>query len=208
MQDKLYQQFESFWENKDYSQKYWNWKLGIARSKRFAKHLKHYDFESIYEFGMNAGRNLYYIKQYFPNIVIGGSDISGDAIQYAKTQMPDGYFETANVCEYSSFDIKYDIVFTMGTLIHIAPDRVYNALLSCLVKSKKYVMHLEGTSSFGIILNGPKSMNPVKKEKEKFIWQPNIIKLYKDIGIYKTKAIDVKSLHKKNDYNKFIIVEK
>jgi hypothetical protein len=76
---------------------------------------------------------------------------------------------------------KWDIVFTMGVMIHIPPDGIEKAIDNCFAKANKYVVHAE-TMGEDKIINGPIELNPTKKVKEKFQWWPNLVDRYKKRG--------------------------
>lgn len=226
MDDIYLHKQENFWKDRDYSFKYWTWRTGELRSRWLADVLKEYDFNSIFEFGMNSGRNLKAIKNKFPNIIIGGMDISEKAIQFAKENIVDGCFESGSVYDYNN-GAKYDIVLTMGFLIHIVPNKIEDIIKMCINKANKYIFHLEGFGGFVLekgkpIYTGKNIINPLFpfnihpkpkltfKNNKKFFWQPNITKVYTSLGFDKTKitkTIPPNTLYHQKDANGLMIIK-
>jgi SAM-dependent methyltransferase len=170
----LSKQQQDIWASKsDSIEHYWN--IAMPRTLWFIKELQKYNFDSIFEVGCNSGRNLFHIE----NKIIGGIDICKAAIDFAKEKMPNGNFYTGAIQDMK-ID-KYDIVFSSGVLLHIPPDDIKQVIINMILKSNKYIMHME-TNGDGSILNGPKELNPKNKIINKLRWIPNIVEVYKELG--------------------------
>lgn len=172
---------------------YWDFSGEVGlRTDWFVKQLHDYDFSSIYEVGMFSGRNLYKIQNEFPDVKVGGCDINDEAIRFAKDKLPN-----AEILYESIYDLdeskKWDIVFTMGVLIHIPQDGFELAINKMIAKANNYVIHIERTGS-GVTINGPKELNPVKKIRDKFMWYPNLEKAYNNLGLNVTQIALPKSV--------------
>jgi len=162
---------------------YWNNENHVRRANWLGNHIRVYDIESLFEVGIMGGRNLDVIKNKMSLESFGGIDVSQDSVDWARENMPDGDFARESVYD---MDItkKYDMVFTMGVLIHIPPDGILRALKKCLDKANKYVMHIEAYSD-DFILKGSEELNP-KRVADKFQWRPNLIDYYAKLGYYAT----------------------
>ena len=172
---------------------YWDFsgELGL-RTEWFAKQLHNYDFNSIYEVGMFSGRNLYKIQSEFSNVKIGGCDINDDAIKFAKDKLPNAEILYESIYELDESK-KWDIVFTMGVLIHVPQDGFELAINKLIAKANKYVIHVERLGE-GVTINGPKELNPARKVRDKFMWYPNLEKAYNNLGFDVTKVALPKSV--------------
>lgn len=141
----------SFWKKNAqiYSKKKTNsfqsWKLKHG-SSFFKKILKITKPKSIIEVGSNIGLNIHYIRQ-----VDKDKKIKIDAIEINE--------EVASVLSSKKFlkvnrvinddflthknKNKYDLVFTVGVLIHISPKNMNKAINNIISMSKKYILVVE-----------------------------------------------------------------
>lgn len=197
-----HQKQEKIWSARNTANFYWSWHTGRKRSKWFTRFLRRYDFDSIFEAGCNSGRNLWYIKEKF-DCEIGGIDINENAIQLASEKMPKGRFE---VCSLYDMDVEpYDIVFTMGTMIHIPPNGIDRVIDHCIKKASKYVIHIEANSKNSKVLNGPRHLKP-KRVKPKFLWRPNLVQKYTDLG-FKVSGGKIPSKLASEDLTHIIVID-
>ena len=95
---------------------------------------------SILEVGCNIGGNLKAIRDVAPMIAAWGCDINQTALQEAADA-------GLSVVEVSVFDLKrvwlrerFDLVVTVGVLIHVAPADLYDAIDSIISASSRYVL--------------------------------------------------------------------
>jgi pseudaminic acid biosynthesis-associated methylase len=97
---------------------------------------------SILEAGCNAGLNLRAIRHVAPEVNLCGCDINQTALEAAAD---DGHV----VAEASIFDLgnvwweKFDLVFSAGVLIHVAPADIERAMRCIIAASKRYVLAVE-----------------------------------------------------------------
>lgn len=183
---------------------YWEWPQGNVRSKWFAKKLKDFEFQSIYEVGVFGGRNLHHIHKAFPNVIVGGLDINEGGIQQAKEKLPGGQFDLCSAFDIDKIDGQWDVIFTMGVAIHLAPDIFGEFIEKTIKKANKYIIHIEQSGS-GTILNGPIETNPSQKITNKIRWAPNFAQEYANFGL----SADITALPKNiksNDCSNLIIV--
>jgi ubiquinone/menaquinone biosynthesis C-methylase UbiE len=99
----------------------------------------------VLEVGCNYAQNLKILKDKFPNIQVYGIDISEEAIDKAQNIIPDGNFTTTSLFRLSrTFRPDFfDIVFTSGVLIHIAPQDIKKAITEIQTVAKYYISHTE-----------------------------------------------------------------
>ena len=98
---------------------------------------------SILEVGCNRGNNLKALRDVDPSITLYGCDINLDAIEEA-------HDADLHVVEASVFELGrewpvggFDLVFTVGVLIHIAPDDLHQAMANIIGASARYVLAVE-----------------------------------------------------------------
>lgn len=197
------------WANKDQKiiQSYWDSPPAIKRSEFFVEQLKNYSFNSIFEVGFFSGRNLYYIKEAFPNIKIAGLEINPKAVRYAREKLDlNEELLCMNLYDMDKIKEKFDIVFTSGVAIHISPDNIPSVLQKMLRRSNKYVMHIE-ECGHGELIKGPKHMNPKKRPSDQLQWAPDLIKEYRHLG-YEPKVIELPADVRTNGARGLLIVEK
>ena len=173
---------DGIWSNSPLLQveNYYTLEPAVNRSKWFAEKLKKYDFSSIYEPGIFSGRNLKYIVDSFPEVRVGGFDINQTALDFAKSKIPQAELENIDFYEMPT-DKKWDIVFTSGVLIHIVPEHIKNIVQKCIDKANKYVLHIEGCGNNRVLCGPDPKLKPLKV-KDKFQWEPDIKKIYEELG--------------------------
>lgn len=135
---------------------------GNKRSKWFANQLKQYQFSSIYEVGVFGGRNLSRILYNFPKVTVGGLDINKIGIDVAKERIPGGQFDHLSAFDIDKVFGSWDVIFTVGVAIHLAPDLIYDFAKKATKKANKYIFHMEQIGN-NVIINGPAELNPTKK---------------------------------------------
>ena len=184
----------NFWKSKfgdEYTQrnsgdwdKFYKEQWGITRTELNDEFLSSFDKNrSIIEFGCNRANQLKVLeRQGFKNL--WGIDVNTEAINIAKqnTQL--------NVFECSAFDTpfkdkSFDLVFTSGVLIHIAPENLNKILDEMYRVSKKYIWCFEyfAENCQEIEYRGNKNR----------LWKNNFLKIFlerfPDLKIVKEKKV-------------------
>lgn len=166
---------------------YYNGEVPNNRSTWFISQIEKYEFSSVLEIGSCTGRNLKYIGENFKNVKMSGIDVNKAAINFANLRVPNVDFEVLDIYDLEE-DEKWDLVFTMGVLIHIHPDGIKEVIEKCISVANKYILHMERNGD-GTVLTGPKDLNPTKGI-ERVHWEPNIDEIYRDLG-FNPVVIDV-----------------
>lgn len=174
------------------------------RSVWFVKQLEKYDFSSVLEVGTCTGRNLKYISERFPDVILSGIDVNGEILLKARVQVPNADFMVKDIYDLEE-DRKWDLVFTMGVLIHIHPDGIKDAVKKCTNISNKYIIHIEQYGN-GTVITGPKELNPEGGSK-RLHWRPNIVEIYKELGFNNVTVIDVPDKINKCGASHMILVD-
>jgi len=149
-------QQEKFWQSsfgQDYTRRnlyinpaaldnFYKKRLGVSRSEMNKNFLRGLKIKNILEAGCNTGNQLILLqKQGYNNLY--GFDIQRDTVEMAKQ-----YSKGINIIEGSIFDVPFksdyfDLVFTSGVLIHIAPKHLKCAMQEIYRVSKKYIWGYE-----------------------------------------------------------------
>lgn len=101
---------------------------------------KRANVESVVELGANIGTNLRAIRQLLPTVKTAGVEINATAAETLRRQADEVYEESVLTWEPPK---TWEMSFTRGVLIHIAPDdlpKVYERLFRA---SERYVMVAE-----------------------------------------------------------------
>lgn len=134
-------------------QKFWSWEyaddyrkknsefnleLGI---KGWAKMLdRAEDITSILECGSNIGRNINFLNHLLPTASKSIIEINADAFKIVT-----GLYSTSNSFNGTILDStfngeKFDLVYTIGVLIHIHPEDLLNNMKKMFEHSSKYIL--------------------------------------------------------------------
>lgn len=97
---------------------------------------------SVLEIGANAGWNLRAIREASPGTFVCGIDVNREAAALARRE---SYLvEVHEATELRGGEpAEFDVVFTAGLLIHVAPDRLADVMRAAIYKSRRYVLAVE-----------------------------------------------------------------
>ena len=133
---------QNFWAN-DYAQEY------IKKNSQFDRELgvegwrkmlaKAEGVRSILECGCNIGRNIDFLNTAFPDSSKSIIEISKPAFDFVTAQHV-LYRAFNGAIEESNFAEKFDLVFTVGVLIHIHPDNLLSNMRKMFDYSEKYIL--------------------------------------------------------------------
>ncbi len=89
--------------------------------------------KSFLEFGCNIGNNLHALSTLFPDAELSGVEINSSAVKQVRETLPKAtiYEESILNFAYNDKAVQYDLTFSSGVLIHIAPEnlsQVYESL--------------------------------------------------------------------------------
>ncbi len=99
--------------------------------------------ESILELGCNIGRNLDSLVKLYPAASLSVVEISPKAFEIVTSKFR---FEFAENCSIADAHLpldKFDLVFTSGVLIHIAPEDLFEVMKKMYDLSSKYILICE-----------------------------------------------------------------
>jgi ubiquinone/menaquinone biosynthesis C-methylase UbiE len=114
------------------------------RVEMFKKLFKGLKIDSVLEAGCNMGHNLMAIQELaVPGRYVEGIDINQYAIDKSPIKLN---LKKASIFDMGYKDESFDMVMTLGVLIHIHADDLTEALLEMNRTAKKYVMLIEYTT--------------------------------------------------------------
>lgn len=134
----------------------WHKKGNYTQATNQAKHIKTSKFlvekygpcmigcRIFCELGVGSGRNIYYFHEKYPEWTYIGNDINPNIYEDIRSIYPDllnwAYIEIVDTLNYLRKDIKVDVTFTHGHLMHI-PDDVIGEVCGLIAqKTDKYIL--------------------------------------------------------------------
>ena len=135
---------EIFWKD-TYADKYikknsqFNIDKGVIAWKKMLNKCQNRKF-NILECGSNIGRNIKQIKKIHPDSKCSIIEINNRALEICKANntIENAYHGSILDCDFE--ENQFDIVFTMGVLIHIAPNDLLRNISKMVKLSRKYVL--------------------------------------------------------------------
>jgi pseudaminic acid biosynthesis-associated methylase len=94
---------------------------------------------SFLECGSNVGRNLHTLKQVLPGCDQGLIELSPAAFAVAVERYSPLYAYNGAI-KNSAFPVKFDLVFSMGVLIHVNPEELVQTMTKMFEHSKRYIL--------------------------------------------------------------------
>jgi pseudaminic acid biosynthesis-associated methylase len=115
---------------------------------------------SILECGANIGRNIRCLSEINPSTKISAIEISPHAFELLKrNNILDRCFN-GSIIDFDSNDSSFELVFSMGVLIHIHPDDLFKNMKRMFDLSSKYIL-------FGEYFSRVPTMIEYRGEKDK-----------------------------------------
>ena len=131
-----------FWAeqySKDYIEKNREFNPALGK-KAWAQMLQNAEsIESILECGCNIGRNIGFLEQVLPDAMKSVIEISKPAFEFVTNKYVLRHKFLGSI-EDSAFPQKFDLVFTMGVLIHIHPENLLKAMEQIYKHSNRYIL--------------------------------------------------------------------
>jgi spore coat polysaccharide biosynthesis protein SpsF len=126
---------------------------------------------SVYEVGCNAGFNLSAIRRAFPDVALAGHDINKRAASQA------GYANLQVIHEPNMtwMNNAYELVFTSGVLIHVAPNDLPAFMKAIVHASADYVLAIEYAAD--------KEEEIPYRGQHRALWKRPYGKLYEQMGL-------------------------
>lgn len=133
---------QNFWANnyaKDYMKKNSEFDrlLGIEAWQKIL--VKADGIQTVIECGCNIGRNIGFLNKVLPTATKSVIEISKPAFEFVTQQYELDQSFNGSILE-ASFEKTFDLVFTMGVLIHIHPDDLLMNMHKIYNYSNKYIL--------------------------------------------------------------------
>lgn len=90
--------------------------------------LSSFDWFSLWEVGCGPGANLIRVFKSFPGRQVGGSDVSQEAIELARSVFQGGKFHVESVEDMLLSDDATDVILSDACLIYVSPLKIDKAL--------------------------------------------------------------------------------
>lgn len=136
---------EAFWAGQfgdDYTDRSMGRQLLANKIAFFARALSRATrIQSCMEMGSNIGLNLKAIQQLIPDIKMCAVEINRKAADIC-SHIPNTEVFNGSIIDYNS-DVKYDLTFTRGVLIHINPELLGDVYDKLYAYSSKYILVAE-----------------------------------------------------------------
>lgn len=96
--------------------------------------------QNILEIGCNVGRNISSIERISPTIEKSAIEINSKALEFvlANNRIENSF--CGSVLDSNFEDNSFDLVFTMGVLIHISPDSLLEVMNKMYRYSREYIL--------------------------------------------------------------------
>jgi pseudaminic acid biosynthesis-associated methylase len=98
---------------------------------------------SLLELGSNIGRNINILRNYLPNAKKSIVEISPEAFSIVTGRYELQHAKNCSIMEADFKDEAFDLVFTTGVLIHIAPENLLLHIKKMYELSKRYILICE-----------------------------------------------------------------
>jgi pseudaminic acid biosynthesis-associated methylase len=125
----------------------------------------------ILEVGCNVGNQLTVLRE-MGYRELYGIEIQKYALEQARNKLPEVHFAEASAFEIPYPDNYFDVVFTSGVLIHIAPDDLPRALDEIHRCASQYIWGFEYYS--------PQTVEVKYRGNEGLLWKMDYAKFYLD----------------------------
>lgn len=115
---------------------------GVSRTTMNQAFLPSVNIDSILEVGCNTGNQLLILQQMgYTNL--HGIELSPSAVEVAKRRLPSAEIRQGSAFSLPYEDNAFDVVFTSGVLIHLAPQDLEKAMREIIRVSKCYIWGFE-----------------------------------------------------------------
>ena len=138
---------EEFWANQ-FADKYrsansvFDQELNTKAWELILKNIPDASFSSILECGCNIGRNITTLNSIYPNATLGVIEINEVALDACLASNKVDHSFLGSIKD-AKLDIRFDVVFSAGVLIHVAPDDLLESLTNMYQLSRKYLIVAE-----------------------------------------------------------------
>jgi pseudaminic acid biosynthesis-associated methylase len=117
-----------------------NINAGEGRGPFWKNMFSHYEFKRVLEVGCNVGGNLQWIASLTEPQEVYGVDVNQKALEILRIRLPsvNTLWGMADALPFANE--WFDLVFTMGVLIHLPPESLSRAMAEIVRCSSRYVL--------------------------------------------------------------------
>jgi pseudaminic acid biosynthesis-associated methylase len=134
---------EIFWQSEfgnDYTERNNDCQLRDSKKNYYEKIFERMEpINNLIEVGCNRGINLEIIKQIHPNIELNGIEINKYACEILQKNKICKNIYNSSILDYNN-NQTYDLVLTMGVLIHLNPQSLNDVYEKMVKLSNKYIL--------------------------------------------------------------------
>lgn len=160
----------------------WRGEFGVAytdrnetdwrtRTKAFHRMLQDLEIRSVLEVGCNRGHNLVALRQILGGVALAAVEPNPHALRVDRSATS----AVAEVCAATVFELpfvdrRFDLVFTAGVLIHIAPPDLPAAIAEIYRVSRHYILAVEYYASEESVI--------AYRGKKDLLWKRDFLRHY------------------------------
>ena len=113
---------------------------GVGRETFWRELLGSIEARTVLEVGCNVGANLRWLASILDTGNVYGVDVNAEALAHLRSALPGVNSVRATARHLPFRDAEFDLTFTTGVLIHVAPDVVPLAMGELVRCSRRYVL--------------------------------------------------------------------
>jgi SAM-dependent methyltransferase len=172
---------EAYWDGIDTGRD----STGTRRSRWLADLPVFRDAASALELGCGPGRNLWVLQQRYPHMALHGIDINPEGIAHARRRVR-GEFLAGDLYQLPALlgDLRVDVIFTMGVLIHLHPDTLPGLVAAMRAHARRALVFVEEVSAASEVVKGPGRWAPRRRVTGDYIqWAPDLPGVLRGLGL-------------------------
>lgn len=148
---------EDFWKNKivgDYARENtsFDMELGFLAWEKILSKIDKLEISSYLDCGSNIGRNISFLKATLPSATANIIELAKEPFEKCLNnfQIEESFL---GPIRNAKFDKTFDLVFTMGVLIHISPDSLLETMGQMYEMSSRYIVIGEYFNRTPVMIN-------------------------------------------------------
>jgi pseudaminic acid biosynthesis-associated methylase len=148
---------EDFWKNKiagDYTRENasFDMELGVLAWEKILSKIDKLEISSYLDCGSNIGRNISFLKAMLPSAAANIIELAKEPFEKCLNnfQIEESFLGSIR---NAKFDKTFDLVFTMGVLIHVSPDSLLETMGQMYEMSSRYIVIGEYFNRTPVMIN-------------------------------------------------------
>src|SRR3990167_5896252 len=115
----------------------------FGRRPFWEKQVRELEVKTALEVGCNVGANLWWLAWLLGSGNVAGVDVNAKALGALRTKLPDVQTQLASAASLPFPDASFDLVFTVGLLIHTPDEGLHKAMSEIVRCTSRYVICCE-----------------------------------------------------------------